>query len=182
MSERYRIYEQSGIHFLTLTITDWVDLFTRASLKEVVTDSLRYCQQRKGLRLHAWCLMPSHLHLIAAAEAPASLGEIIRDLKKHTNRELIHRIQTEPESRRDWLLYRFSHAAERTRRTTDYKVWQDGYHPIELFSEPIIRQKLDYLHQNPVKDGTVTAPEHYCYSSAANYVTGHGLLPVALLL
>lgn len=182
MSERYRIYQKDGIHFLTLTITDWVDLFTRPSLKEVVTESLAFCQREKALRLHAWCLMPSHLHLIASAGGAFSLGEIVRDFKKYTNRQLIHRILTEPESRREWLLHRFSHAAERTRRTTDYKVWQDGYHPVELNSEALARQKLDYLHGNPVQDGTVAAPEHYVYSSASNYATGHGLLPVDQLL
>lgn len=125
--------------------------------------------------------MPSHLHLIAAAQPGHDLSAFLRDFKKFTSKRLIERIQHEPESRREWLLYRFAHEAGRHRRIEHFKVWQDGNHAEWLHSERFARQKLDYLHQNPVKDLTVALPEHYIFSSAARYAGQPGLLDVELL-
>jgi putative transposase len=61
MSEKYKFDDQSGMYFITPTVVGWVDLFTRVELKHIVVESLRYCQANKGLLIHAWCLMPSHL-------------------------------------------------------------------------------------------------------------------------
>ncbi|AIZ64287.1 transposase [Hymenobacter sp. DG25B] len=181
MSDKYQPSDPAGIYFLTMTVVDWVDLFTRGSYKTIIVDSLRYCQQHKGLVLYAWCLMPSHLRLIAAAAPGHSLSAFLRDFKKHTNRELLHGIQHEPESRREWLLHRFAFHAAQTRRVQDYKLWQDGSHAVQLLTPAFARQKLAYVHQNPVADLTVAEPEHYVYSSAAAYAGLPGLLPVELL-
>ncbi|TGE26126.1 transposase [Hymenobacter aquaticus] len=181
MSDKYRPNDPEGIYFLTMTVVDWVDLFTRGSYKTVIVDSLRYCQQHKGLLLYAWCLMPSHLHLIAGAAPGHSLSAFLRDFKKYTNRELLYRIQQEAESRREWLLHRFAFHAAQTRRVQDYKLWQDGSHAVQLLTPAFARQKLEYVHRNPVTDLTVAEPEHYLYSSAATYAGHGGLLPVQFL-
>jgi REP element-mobilizing transposase RayT len=80
MSEKYKFYDPAGVYFATMSIVGWVDLFTRPELKHVIIDSLRYCQKEKGLVIHAWCLMPSHLHLIISSEN--KLSDILRDFKK----------------------------------------------------------------------------------------------------
>ena len=182
MVDKYRIWDAAGIYFLTMTIVDWVDLFTRPTHKLLSVEALHYCQRAKGLQLYAWCLMPSHLHLIAAAREGYHLSDFLRDFKKFTSNQLIGRIQDEPESRREWLLHRFAHEAERHQRVKNYKVWQDGNHAEQLLTEPFARQKLNYLHQNPVKDLTVAEPEHYVFSSAACYAGLPGLLDVDFLL
>ncbi len=69
MSHSYKPRNPESVYFLTLTVVDWIDAFTRREYKLKVVDSLRYCQENKGLVVYAWCLIPSHLHLIAAAEA-----------------------------------------------------------------------------------------------------------------
>ena len=56
------------IYFLTLTVVDWVDIFTRPVYKQILIDSIKYCQQTKGLEVYAWCLMSNHLHLIAGVK------------------------------------------------------------------------------------------------------------------
>ncbi len=78
-------------------------------------------------------------------------------------------MEEENESRRDWILYRFKYHAKYTTRIQDYKVWQDGYHGIACDFSGILLQKLEYIHNNPVRAGIVVEPEHYVYSSAANY-------------
>ena len=64
MSHQYRVRNPGEIHFVTFTIVDWVDVFTRPAYKELVVKSLKYCQQNKGLEIYAFCLMTNHLHLL----------------------------------------------------------------------------------------------------------------------
>ena len=61
--------------------------------------------------------------------------------------------------------------------TTDYQFWRHDNHPIELWSNKVIQQKIDYIHNNPVKAGIVFRPEDYKYSSACDYAGIEGLLP-----
>jgi putative transposase len=181
MSYQYRVRSPNEIHFVTFTIVDWVDIFTRPSYKQLIIESLIYCQQSKGLQVYAFCLMTNHLHLLVSADAPNHLPGIIRDFKKHTNKQIIKLIEFEAESRRDWILYRFKYHAKYNSRIQDYKVWQDGYHAIECDTAKILIQKLDYIHDNPVKAEIVSEAEHYLYSSAANYAGEKGVMDIILL-
>lgn len=174
MSEKYKFYDPAGMYFVTMSTVGWVDLFTRPELKHVIINSLRYCQKEKGLVIHAWCLMPSHLHLIISSED--SLSDIIRDFKKHTSKELVKTIEHIHESRKGCLpagqagiLDLFSEVADHLKRVKNYKVWQDGNHPEILTSTKFTRQKLDYLHDNPVMNEIVDEPEEYRFSSARDY-------------
>lgn len=168
MSEKYKFVDESGMYFVTMTTVGWVDLFTRFELKHVIVDSLRYCQKEKGLVIHAWCLMPSHLHMIVSTKQE-KLSDIMHDFKKFTSKELINTINRINESRRGWMLELFGEVADHLKRVSKYKVWQDGNHPELLYSAKFIRQKLDYIHNNPVADEIVDEPEEYRYSSARNY-------------
>lgn len=181
MSDQYRIRKHDAIHFITFTIVDWVDIFTRPVYKNLIIESLTYCQQQKGLELYGYCLMTNHLHLLASTTEPAKLPDIVRDFKKYTNKKIIKLIEEENESRRDWLLYRFEYHAKFNNRIKDYKVWQDGYHAIECSTNQMIEQKLNYIHQNPVTAQIVSQPEHYLYSSAVNYAGDKGLLDIILI-
>ena len=181
MSHQYRVRNPEDIYFVTFTIVDWVDVFTRPNYKQLIIDSLIYCQQHKGLEVYAYCLMTNHLHLLVAAQHPAKLPDIIRDFKKHTNKQIIQLVQSEPESRKDWMMYRFEYNAKYNNRIQDYKVWQDGYHGIACDYAAILLQKLDYIHNNPVEEGIVALPEHYLYSSASNYAEEKGMMGVSLL-
>jgi len=144
------------MYFVTMATVGWVDVFTRFELKHVIIDSLRYCQKEKGLVIHAWCLMPSHLHLIVSSEN--NLSAILRDFKKFTSKELITTIDPINESRKGWMLDLFGEVANHLQRVKNYKVWQDGNHGELLTSAKFTRQKLDYLHDNPVKDEIVDEP------------------------
>ncbi|WP_293785486.1 transposase [uncultured Pedobacter sp.] len=181
MSDQYQVRDAGGIYFLTFTIVDWVDIFTRLSYKEIIINSLKYCQAKKGLTLYAYCLMTNHIHLIASASGSIKLFEIVRDFKKFTNRAIIEEIYSGNESRKKWLLNKFEFAGRYLTRIEHYKVWQDGYHAVELISPEFTYQKLNYIHQNPVRAGIVSEPEHYTYSSASNYCDLSGPIDVELL-
>lgn len=179
MSHQYRVRSQSEIHFMTFTIVDWMDVFTRPSYKKIIIDSLAYCQKSKGLNLHGWCLMTNHLHLLVSSREDFLLSDFVRDFKKFTNKKIIATVTEEPESRRDWMMYRFKYHAKYNSRIEDYKVWQDGYHAIECYNSEVFNQKLDYIHYNPVRTEVVKYPEDYLYSSAIDYLTEEkGLLEI----
>lgn len=181
MSHQYRVRDPEEIYFVTFTIVDWVDVFTRPVYKQLIIESLIYCQQQKGLEIYAYCLMSNHLHMLVSAKHPAVLPDIIRDFRKHTNKQIIKLIHDESESRRDWMLYRFQYNARYNTRIQDYKVWQDGYHGIACDNIHILSQKLDYIHHNPVRAGIVAEPEHYLYSSAAAYAGQNGTIELVFI-
>ncbi|MCB0396937.1 MAG: transposase [Flavobacteriales bacterium] len=181
MSDKYKIREPDKAYFVTMTIVQWIDVFSRPIQKKRLFASLQHCQQNKGLIIYAYCLMSSHLHMICQADEGHLLTNILRDFKTFTSKQIIQTIQEEPESRREWMLSAFHQACDHLKRKQRFKVWQDGNHAKELFSNHFIWQKLDYIHANPVKDLIVSHPENYLYSSARNYAELDSMLDVVML-
>ena len=91
------------------------------------------------------------------------------------------KIQTEPESRREWMLERFKKATETHSRNKNYQFWQYGNHAEEVYSHKFMWSKLDYIHLNPVRAGIVEKASHYRYSSASNYVNNQGLVTIEIV-
>ena len=85
---RYKITDQHGLNFLTLTVVDWVDVFIRKSYKDILIESLQFCQKKKGLAVYAYVIMSSHVHLIAEATGEIPLSDILRDFKKYTAQKI----------------------------------------------------------------------------------------------
>jgi REP element-mobilizing transposase RayT len=139
----------------------------------------RLLPERKGLTLYAWCIMTNHLHLICSAPP---LPGVVRDFKKYTSREIIKAVQHNPlESRKGWLLWLFKSAGENSNKNEVFEFWQTGYHPILLDTNFLIDQRLNYLHQNPVKAGFVEEPEDWFYSSAKDYAGRAGRLNLTFI-
>ncbi len=171
MSSKYKVRTPDKPYFITITVVDWVDVFTRSEYKSLLIDCLKHCQQEKGLAIYGWCIMTNHLHLIVESVHNRSLADIVRDFKKYTSvmicREL-EKNENELESR-SWMLERFAYWGRISRKHQKYKFWQEEYHPVELYNEKLFKQKLNYIHQNPVKAGWVRQPEDYLWSSAGQY-------------
>ena len=178
--DRYTISDQQGIYFLTFTVVDWLNVFTRRSYKDTIVDSLNYCIAQKGLIVYSWSLMTNHLHLIASAKESAGLSSVIRDFRKFTAKKVIEQIQQEDESRKEWLLRHFQYAGKYDKRIKQYKFWKEDNHALYLHptETKIIDQKVDYIHNNPVVEGIVESPEEYLYSSARDYAGEKGLVNI----
>ena len=125
--------------------------------------------------------MTNHIHLIARSHEHYKLFDTIRDFKKFTANQLLEQIRQPTEGRSDWMLKRFEFAAKAHKRNSEYQIWTHENHAVELFSKEFTQQKLDYVHQNPVRAGIVDAPEDYIYSSARNYVGLKGRIEIDLL-
>ena len=183
MSEKYKIRDQDKLYFITFAVVGWIDVFTRQEYRDIVVDSLRYCQKEKGLGIYAWCIMSNHVHLIVGKEGDLKIEEIVRDFKKYTSVHICRLIESNNrEGRRDWMLQLFSSAASDSKKHVKYMFWQNQYHPIELNTNEMLDQKLDYIHDNPVVAGIVEKAEEYMYSSAKDYYgNGKGLLAIKLI-
>lgn len=183
MSRKYRFGAAHLAHFVTFTVIDWIDFFTRDEFRRVLIDSIRYCQQHKGLQVYGYCIMPSHVHLIVRSQK-RELWETIRDLKRHTSTTFKRMLQDESntfESRSRWLLWFMRHAGAYNPHNNDFQFWVQDSHPIELWSDEVFYQKLDYIHLNPVAAGFVEQPEHWIYSSARDFAGRKGLIELDVL-
>ncbi len=181
MSTAYKIRDPEGIYFVTFTVVGWIDIFSRKIYCDLILDNLKYCQQNKGLIIHAWVLMTNHIHLIVSAGTEPLLAEIIRDFKKYTSREIIKLIETEKESRKEWMLSYFTWKGQTNPNTTKHQFWIHDSHPIPLYNNEVMQQKIDYIHHNPVRAGFVDEPQHWRYSSSKNYKGEKGLLDLKLI-
>lgn len=170
MGFAYKITDQQGLHFVTATVVQWIDVFTRKDYKDIVIDSLKYCQEQKGLCIYGWVIMSNHLHLIVSCKEGFELSDVLRDFKKFTSTQIVNAIENNTkESRKNWLLWLL-------KNKSDITFWQPGNHPEEIRSLDFFRQKLNYIHNNPVRSGIVDKEEEYIYSSARDFYNKKGLL------
>ncbi len=182
MSSKYKVGEDITPHFVTFTVVGWIDVFSRESYKELFIKSLQFCCEHKGLILHAWVIMTNHVHLVISSSSN-KLEYLVRDIKKYTSKQIIKAIQENlEESRKVWMLNIFSFTGHNNNKNKYFQFWKQDYHPIELENDYKLQQRLNYLHENPVRSGLVWEPQHYKYSSAKDYYTnGIGLLKIQRL-
>jgi REP element-mobilizing transposase RayT len=191
MSRKYKITDQEYPYFVTFTIINWIDVFIRDEYRNIILESIKYCQEKKGLVVHAWCIMTSHIHLILSSkelresDETKKLEDIIRDLKSYTSRKIRLLLENKDgfgESRREWMYWMMQRAGSKNPNNIDFQFWMQHNQPIEIRTESFMLQKLEYIHNNPVVAGFVELQEHWKYSSAKDYYgTGKGLLDIVLL-
>ncbi len=166
----YYISDQNAVHFITCTVIQWVDVFSRKDYRDIIVDSLNYCIESKGLNVHAWCLMSNHLHLIVSCREDQKLSDLIRDFKKYTSGMIIQAISNNQyESRKHWMLWIFRKAGENNKRNETFQFWQQHNRPIECTNPNILETRINYLHENPVRAGIVNFEGDYLYSSGRDY-------------
>lgn len=154
------------IYFITLTIIAWVDLFNRESYKRILVENLDYCQKNEGLEIFAYVIMSNHLHLVCRRR-DKDLTEMIGRFKGFTSKTMLNQIINDPkESRKEWLLNLFHQNALKRSGFSCYRLWNYTNHPTLLYSNKVIDQKIDYIHNNPVRAGIVDEAQHYIFSSA----------------
>ncbi|MCB0696035.1 MAG: transposase [Chitinophagaceae bacterium] len=170
MGYAYRIYDQQGVYFITCTVVQWVDVFTRNEYADIIVDSLKYCRKNKGLEIFAWVIMSNHIHLIISCTGRNKLSDILRDFKKYTATQVVQAIENnQQESRKSWLLWLLKQDDKIT-------FWQKDNHAEEITTSNFFKVKRDYIHRNPVAANIVEKEEEYIYSSARTIYGGKGLI------
>lgn len=180
MSRNYKFHNPERVYFVSFATVFWIDVFVRRLYFDCVVDNLNFCVHEKGMEIYAWCIMPSHVHLVFRSEQ-IKPEELIGGFKSVTSRQLIKLIDENiQESRREWLLNSFKKAGAANSNNTKNQFWQQHNQPIELWSNNVIQQKIDYTHNNPVGAGFVENDYEYLYSSARDYADIKGLVDVIL--
>ncbi len=180
MTTGYKIDNTERAYFLTFTVVDWVDVFTRKIYRDIVLDSFKYCRNFKALKVWAYVIMSNHVHCILSAQK-GNLSAIIRDFKRHTASTILETIQTPTESRRDWMMKRFEFAAMSNVRNSPHQFWLHDNHAEELNTLHFTAQKLNYIHLNPVRAGLVEKAEDWLYSSARDYMLMDSLMEIDMM-
>ena len=170
---RYLITKPDAPHFLACTVVEWLPVFTRPEAVAILLNSWAYLREHSDFRLYGYVVLENHLHLVA--QAPR-LDKCIASFKAFTAVKLIELLTRH---RATTLLKRLNEAKPVHKRDRDHQFWQAGVHAELVFSETMMRQKLEYIHHNPVQRGYVDSPEHWRYSSARNYLGEPGLIAIA---
>lgn len=177
MSRNYKFHNPEGVYFVSFAVVEWIDVFTRIEYKDILLESLGFCQKNKGLEVFAWCIMTNHMHLVFRSAEANKPEDLLGDFKRFTSRAVVQAIIDNPkESRRDWLIEQFTKAAVQSSNVKHHQFWRHDNKPIELWSNKVLTEKIIYIHNNPVDEGLVFKPEDYVYSSARDYSGEHGLL------
>ncbi len=178
MSRKHKFHNKQGAYFISFATVYWLDVFTRQVYFSILEESIDFCRKEKGMEVFAYCFMPSHVHLVfrSTNEDPSGL---LRDFKGFTARKIIKAIEDNPqESRKEWLLWMLERAAKKKSNVSKRQFWQQHNKPIELWSDKVIKQKINYIHNNPVEAGFVTNPVDWKYSSARNYAEDDTVLKI----
>ena len=150
MSRKYKFHNKAALYFVSFATVNWIEVFTRQIYFDVLADSISFCRAKKGMELYAYCFMPSHVHLLYRSSNEQPM-ELLRDFKKHTAKKVLEAIENNPqESRKELLLWLFERAGKKKANISKYQFWQHNNQPIELWSESVIKQKINYIHNNPV--------------------------------
>jgi putative transposase len=184
MSNKYKYGSDRHAHFVTYTVVQWIDFFIREEYRTIFVKAIQHYQQEKCLEVYGYCIMTSHIHLIVRSGEGYSLEELTRDLKGYTSkafRKILEDEKINYESRKSWMLWMMKKIGLKKSNNKGFQFWQQDSHPIELWSDEVFFQKLNYIHMNPVVSGFVTQPEHWYYSSARNHAGLPGILELAEL-
>jgi putative transposase len=184
MSNKYKYGDERHAHFVTYTVVQWIDFFIRDEYRQILVKAIQYYQKERGLEVYGYCIMSSHVHLIIRAGEQDRLEELTRDLKGYTSkafRKILEDKNVNYESRKSWMLWMMKRIGLKNSNNKGFQFWQQDSHPIELWSDEVFYQKLNYIHMNPVVMGLVAEPEHWYYSSARNHAGLPGILELAEL-
>jgi REP element-mobilizing transposase RayT len=169
---RYKIHEPLAPHFLTCTVLHWIPVFTRTESVQIVIDSLKYLQNHDNLKLYAYVILENHLHLIASSD---DISLSMHKFKSFTAKKILELLC---EHNAKTILDQFAFYKKSHKDPTAFQIWQEGIQPKMIQSEQMMRERIDYIHLNPVKRGYVDEAVHWRYSSARNYEGNEGLIEI----
>ena len=154
----------NSYYFITTTLREFIPLFNDEKIVKIVLDSLEYLREHAALKLYAYVIMPEHLHLIAGIDK-ASITEVAGAMKSFTSREIAKYL-------RDKKTALFAKLKKAAYKNQNYAVWQETFRSEVIYEGKFLRQKLNYIHNNPVKRGLVEKPGDWKHSSFKQIESG----------
>jgi putative transposase len=166
--ERYKITDDANIYFVTFSVLYFLPIFVSEKICRIITNSLNFCHNRKQLRINAYVIMPTHMHMIVFDRDfdNGRLAATISSFRQFTGRRLIGYFN-------HWMPAIFGQVMSTTRRTDrQNQFWQQGKHPVGVTNPEMWRRIFDYIHENPRRKGLVTDPAAWRFSSAGHWLIG----------
>jgi REP element-mobilizing transposase RayT len=161
MNSEKILYAKEYAEFLTVTCLEWKPILEEDRFKNIIIDSLSFLAKADRITVYAFVIMNNHFHLIWQIVGDNKRNDVQRDFLKFTGQQILKILRNENSSMQHELLVQ---AKDRK-----YQVWERNSLGIPLWSGEVIWQKLDYIHNNPVKAGLCKYAEDYKYSSAKFY-------------
>jgi len=168
MPRRVKRYTGRGdLHFITFSCYERRPFLQTKRVKNIFVKILEEVRGRFGFRLMGYVLMPEHVHLLIDELPKALPARVIQVLKQRVSRIL----RGKKRRASGQLALRFPDDLADYRR-----FWQRRYFDFNVYREKKLREKLDYMHANPVKRGLVSHPREWPWSSWSFYERGEGLI------
>ena len=165
MKSRYKIFKNDdSLYFLTMNVIKKIPVFTNSSCMDIILENFTFYRENQHLRIFSYVIMDNHIHLIASH--PDNLSQVIQNFKSFTLKELIERLHKDE---RDWILKLMSEYKSDYKQESTFQFWEEGNHPKQIQNIEMFNQKVEYIHYNPVRRGSVSDELHWTYSSARNF-------------
>src|SRR5476651_1564001 len=152
--------------FFTATILEWKHLLTPDSFKDIIVNSLLFLKNEKSIVIYGFVIMPNHIHLIWQIQDGFKRDKVQMRFLKYTAQQMKFKLlQTDKFKLEQYRV----NAKDR-----EYQFWERNALSVDLWSQKVFEQKLNYIHDNPLQERWQLAefPEDYKYSSARFYMTG----------
>jgi REP element-mobilizing transposase RayT len=176
--QRRLTYDQAMAYFVTATLSGFAELLHEEGYARIIVRNLDFYREKFGFKLLAYVVMPQHIHVVLQPSSGGNISDIMRDFKKRTAKEIIDRLK---EEKRTEVLNAFAEAARKyhPNEEREYQVWEDRFDDVAVYSDEVLRTKIEYIHNNPVKAGLADSQDAFLYSSARNYHCGdHSVIRV----
>jgi len=171
---RYRFGDDHYPYFMTNTIVAWLPVFAYPAMTAIVLDSWRFLQRERSILILAWVIMENHLHWIGVGP---QLSKRVGEFKSFTATSMLNEME---KLGMKTMLQEFSYYKLRHKHDQEHQLWQEGSHPQVIEGEEVMWQKIEYIHNNPLRRGYVDDPTHWRYSSARVYAGMEGLIDVCV--
>jgi REP element-mobilizing transposase RayT len=153
---------QQGIEFFTATCLNWLPLLKPEQHKQIILNSLQFLVSDKRVWLYGYVVMPNHVHILWRKQDEWLNKNVQQHFSKYTAQQLKFNLSEN-----------YPHLLPRFKSTQDdraYQFWERRPYKATMYNRLVMEQKLDYIHDNPVKAGLCSLPEDYIFSSAAFYL------------
>ena len=161
--KNYNIEE--GLYFVTTVLRDFTPLFEKRDVVAIALDSLDFMRRKRGLKIYAYVIMPDHIHLVVSTDA-TDISTIVGHFKRYTSRLIARYLKGA-----DPAL--FERLKANAYKGQNYSVWQETFRAVVISDNDILEQKVNYIHDNPVRRGLVKDPSEWEHSSF-HQIAGHG--------
>jgi putative transposase len=166
-----RYYGRGDLHFLTFSCYRRLPLLKTMRARNLFVKALGRIRERYKFLLVGYVVMPNHVHLLISETAKATPSMVLKVLKQRTSRDFRRVRRGDPKGQ---LRLAFAKGEESLER-----FWQPRFYDFNVWSVKKVREKLEYMHANPVTRKLVSHPKGWRWSSWSFYAKGEaGLVPI----